>query len=136
LQDALAHPYLQELHSRAREPVCDAPFDFTFEAGYPEEMPQPLLQHHMFAELQTLRARAATAATAAAAAATGGPVAGVPAVGGPAAAAGAGGGVPAAPAVPASGAPSGTIHHGAGGGAAALPFGPGTGSGSSMVTGP
>ncbi len=59
MQDALAHPYLAELHSRAREPVCPAAFDFSFENGYPQEMPQVLLQRHMFAEMQLLRARMA-----------------------------------------------------------------------------
>lgn len=44
LQEALAHPYLQELHSRAREPICRAAFDFSFERDYPDEMPQTLLQ--------------------------------------------------------------------------------------------
>jgi len=56
LQEALSHPYLWELHSRAREPVCMRAFDWTFEKDYPDEMPQPLLQHHMYHEMLALRA--------------------------------------------------------------------------------
>lgn len=55
-QDALNHPYLHELHSRAREPLCETPFDWAFERDYPDEMPQTLLQRHMFNEMLAFRA--------------------------------------------------------------------------------
>lgn len=42
--DCLEHPYLAELHSRAREPICRGAFDWSFEKDYPDEMPQNLLQ--------------------------------------------------------------------------------------------
>ena len=70
VDDALAHPYLKELHARADEPTC-ATFDFGFEKGYPDEMPQALLQKHMYAEMEAMweeEAKAAKAATTAAAA--------------------------------------------------------------------
>ena len=44
MQEALAHPYLSELHSRAREPVAEAPFDWRYEVDFPDEMPKALLQ--------------------------------------------------------------------------------------------
>lgn len=56
MQEALNHPYLHELHSRAREPLCDTPFDWAFERDYPDEMPQALLQRHMFNEMLSFRA--------------------------------------------------------------------------------
>ena len=31
MEDALAHPFLSQLHSPEDEPVAEAPFDFTFE---------------------------------------------------------------------------------------------------------
>ncbi len=75
VDEALSHPYLWEMHSRACEPVSDEPFDWAFERDFPDEMPQAVLQHHIFAEIQALRAstshlvaQQAAAATAAAAA--------------------------------------------------------------------
>lgn len=56
VDEALSHPYLWELHSRAREPVCPRAFDWSFERDYPDEMPQPLLQHHMYREMLAMRA--------------------------------------------------------------------------------
>ena len=44
MMECLEHPYLSDLHGRAREPICDACFDWTFEKDYPDEMPQTLLQ--------------------------------------------------------------------------------------------
>mmetsp|Transcript_76577 Transcript_76577/g.155441 ORF Transcript_76577/g.155441 Transcript_76577/m.155441 type:complete len:403 (+) Transcript_76577:105-1313(+) len=65
VDDALKHPYLEELHSRADEPTCST-FDFTFEKDYPDEMPRELLQKHMFSEMLTLQEEEAKAAAAAA----------------------------------------------------------------------
>lgn len=48
VDEALAHPYLAELHARATEPTCDRAFNFDFEKDYPDEMPQDLLQQHMY----------------------------------------------------------------------------------------
>lgn len=31
VDEALDHPYLTELHSKAKEPVCDRPFNYEFE---------------------------------------------------------------------------------------------------------
>ena len=41
------------LIAQADEPVCDKPFDASFEADYPleKEMPKELLQRYMFAEM-------------------------------------------------------------------------------------
>lgn len=55
LAQALEHPYLAELHGRAREPICNAIFDWEFERGYPDEMPQVLLQHYMYGEMVAMR---------------------------------------------------------------------------------
>ena len=55
-QEALAHPYLNDLHSRAREPCSDTTFDWRYEVDYPNEMPKQLLQKHMFSEMMQLRA--------------------------------------------------------------------------------
>jgi hypothetical protein len=44
IRQCLEHPYLHDLHQRARETLCTAFFDWSFENGYPDEMPQPLLQ--------------------------------------------------------------------------------------------
>jgi hypothetical protein len=83
---ALSHPYLMELHSKAKvclrlrtafrpafpasprtcrplgyftrvvqEPVCERPFNFDFEKDYPDEMPQRLLQGHMYREMLAIR---------------------------------------------------------------------------------
>jgi hypothetical protein len=58
LQEALTHPYLADLHARSPAPACPhGAFDWSFEARYPDEMPQPLLQRHMFADMLLLRAR-------------------------------------------------------------------------------
>lgn len=48
--EALGHEYLTELHSKAAEPECHAVFNFDYERDYPDEMPQELLQKHMFEE--------------------------------------------------------------------------------------
>lgn len=65
LVDALNHPYLKELHAKAREPVCDTVFDFEYEKDYPDEMPQALLQKYMFEEMNRLQeANAAAEASA------------------------------------------------------------------------
>lgn len=52
---ALSHPYLMELHSKAKEPVCERAFNFDFEKDYPDEMPQRLLQAHMYREMIAIR---------------------------------------------------------------------------------
>jgi len=65
VDDALKHPYLEELHSRADEPTCDT-FDFAFEKDYPDEMPRDLLQKHMYHEMLALREETAKVAAAAA----------------------------------------------------------------------
>lgn len=67
VDDALAHPYLAELHSRADEPTCET-FDFSFEKEYPNEMPKALLQKHMYEEMLQLNREVAAADKAAAAA--------------------------------------------------------------------
>lgn len=55
LVQALEHPYLAELHSRAREPICGLLFDWAYERDYPDEMPQALLQHFMYHEMLGIR---------------------------------------------------------------------------------
>lgn len=57
VDDALAHPYLAELHSKASEPECERKFDFEFERDYPDEMPQELLQKYMYEESVALKAK-------------------------------------------------------------------------------
>lgn len=58
VNDALAHPYLAQLHARATEPVCSRPFDFTFEAPYGDKpMPMPDQQKFMWQEVVALRAQ-------------------------------------------------------------------------------
>jgi serine/threonine protein kinase len=52
---ALEHPYLVELHSKAKEPVCDRPFNYDFEKDYPDEMPQRLLQQLMYRDMLAIR---------------------------------------------------------------------------------
>jgi hypothetical protein len=59
IQEALNHPYLAELHAKAREPVCSSVFDYSFEKDYPEEMPQKLLQEYMYADMVALQAEQA-----------------------------------------------------------------------------
>ena len=39
----------------AQEPVCERPFNFDFEKDYPDEMPQRLLQGHMYREMVAIR---------------------------------------------------------------------------------
>lgn len=56
VDEALAHPYLAELHAKAFAPACPSLFNFDFEKDYPHEMPKALLQRHMFEELGPLRA--------------------------------------------------------------------------------
>ena len=34
VEQALAHPWLEEYHSSSREPSCPTPFDFSWEAQY------------------------------------------------------------------------------------------------------
>ncbi len=71
VDEALAHPFLAELHAKATEPTCDTPFDFSFEHGYPHEMPKALLQRYMFDSMVELRREQAAAEAAAAAGHTG-----------------------------------------------------------------
>lgn len=56
VEEALAHPYLTDLHQEGDEPSCEVGFDYTFEDGFPEEMPKKLLQKHMFEEMVDLYA--------------------------------------------------------------------------------
>jgi mitogen-activated protein kinase 1/3 len=68
VDEALEHPYVAELHAEAsaNEVDCHSAFDATFEAGYTDEMPKPLLQKHMWgmmiALLQEQRAQGAGSA--------------------------------------------------------------------------
>lgn len=72
LLDALAHPFLKDLHAKAREPLCESVFDFEYEKDYPDEMPQSLLQKYMYEEMVALTAarEAAESKSAAAGAAS------------------------------------------------------------------
>ena len=54
VEEALAHPYLSELHRESDEPACTSHFNFDFEREYPEEMPKNLLQEHMYVEMKRL----------------------------------------------------------------------------------
>lgn len=56
VQDALEHPYLASLHGRIEDPVCEAPFDFEFERGFPHAMPEELLQELMFTLMEQMHA--------------------------------------------------------------------------------
>jgi len=59
VDDALAHPYLAQLHNRTAtpEPVCARPFDFSFEAPYEGGvMPVEVQQKLMWSELVAIRA--------------------------------------------------------------------------------
>ena len=38
-----------------QEPVCERAFNFDFEKDYPDEMPQRLLQAHMYREMIAIR---------------------------------------------------------------------------------
>lgn len=62
VEDALDHEYLRDVREelkvgqkkqQADEPVCEKPFDASFEADYPleKEMPKDLIQKYMFAEM-------------------------------------------------------------------------------------
>jgi len=51
VEEALAHPYLADLHQEGDEPECTSGFDYSFEEGYPEEMPKKLLQSHMYKQM-------------------------------------------------------------------------------------
>jgi serine/threonine protein kinase len=55
VDEALCHPFLAELHAKATEPTCGSSFDFSFEHGYPHEMPKDLLQKYMFESMIELR---------------------------------------------------------------------------------
>ena len=57
IQEALAHPYLADLHARSPEPSCTSTFNWEFEKDFPDEMPQPMLQSLMFNELLQMRAQ-------------------------------------------------------------------------------
>lgn len=54
VDEALAHPYLSELHKESDEPSCPSHFNFDFEKSYPEEMPKNLLQEIMYMEMMKL----------------------------------------------------------------------------------
>jgi serine/threonine protein kinase len=54
VDEALAHPYLSELHRESDEPTCSSHFNFDFERNYPEEMPKNVLQEHMYMEMKKL----------------------------------------------------------------------------------
>lgn len=54
VDDALRHPYLRELHGKAPEPVCATDFNWSFEADFPDEMPQALLQEHVYREMMAM----------------------------------------------------------------------------------
>jgi mitogen-activated protein kinase 1/3 len=51
IEECLRHPYLSELHCEPQEPSCGSSFDFSFEDGYPEEMPRDMIQGHIFKEM-------------------------------------------------------------------------------------
>eukprot|EP01029_Cantina_marsupialis_P019834 TRINITY_DN4613_c0_g1_i2.p1 TRINITY_DN4613_c0_g1~~TRINITY_DN4613_c0_g1_i2.p1 ORF type:complete len:356 (-),score=95.88 TRINITY_DN4613_c0_g1_i2:251-1318(-) len=48
IDEALAHPFLKELHNPKDEPVCKKEFDPAFEKSYPIEIPKPILQGMMY----------------------------------------------------------------------------------------
>mgnify|MGYP006077096357 CR=1 FL=1 len=52
IEQCLRHPYLAELHCEQAEPACTRSFDFSFEDGYPEEMPRDMIQGHIFKEVR------------------------------------------------------------------------------------
>ena len=58
VEEALAHPWLADLHARAPEPTCEVVFDFSFEHEYVDEMPMDVLQAIMFQELKEASADA------------------------------------------------------------------------------
>ena len=52
IEEALAHPYLKELHDVREEPVCETPFNLSFEEGYEKiEIPKDILQSLVFQEM-------------------------------------------------------------------------------------
>ena len=55
VQQALEHPWLAPLNSRAPSPTCSELFNFSFEEDYDDEMPMDLLQYYMFEELKVIR---------------------------------------------------------------------------------
>lgn len=57
VEQALAHPYLKDLHQEGDEPECGSVFDYSFEDGYPEEMPKKLLQQFMYDQMIELYER-------------------------------------------------------------------------------
>jgi hypothetical protein len=50
VEEALEHPYLEELHSQMEEPVCEKNFDFDFEKHHTghHTIPKPELQQLMY----------------------------------------------------------------------------------------
>lgn len=52
IEEALKHPYLAALHNEASEPVCEKPFDFTFENV---DMTKKVLQDLMWEEIYKFR---------------------------------------------------------------------------------
>jgi len=58
VEEALAHPYLQDLHEQMDEPACASLFDFLFEQDYGGgEIPLPDLQRLVYDEMLKCRAR-------------------------------------------------------------------------------
>jgi len=58
VEEALAHPYLRDLHEQMDEPTCGSLFDFLFEQDYEGgEIPLPDLQRLMYDEMLKCRAR-------------------------------------------------------------------------------
>jgi serine/threonine protein kinase len=55
--EALAHPYLSELHKESDEPVCPSAFNFDFELFYPDEMPKTLIQDEIYVEMLKFTSR-------------------------------------------------------------------------------
>ncbi len=51
VEEALSHPYLEELHRESDEPSATAPFNFEFERDYPDEIPKDVLQRKMYEEM-------------------------------------------------------------------------------------
>lgn len=50
-QEALNHPFLHKFHRVSEEISCNVPFDFGFERGYGEEIPQDVLQRTTFEDI-------------------------------------------------------------------------------------
>lgn len=51
IRDALAHPFLSELHDESEEPTHSCHFDLGFESGFKDEMPKALMQHYIYEEM-------------------------------------------------------------------------------------